>query len=305
MTHVKHVTRTTRAALGLGPCFSVFISFCSFCLTFASLAGADESKRACVAASTEGQTLRKQDKLLEARDKFHICAEDPCPQIVKSRCTRWLSETEAEIPSVIVRAKDSAGKDALDIEVTIDGRPSQGGHQETLDPGEHVVVVKRVGGQGKEERFLLVDGERARVLTVQLVDPEAHAPAPLLATSSPGASSPPDKASGGIPAGGWILGAVGLAALGSAAYFYVQAGSDFSGLQHSCSPGCNDSETQPFRTHLLIAQISLGVGIAAAAGAVTWTLLSLPARHARGARAPVLGVRPIVGGVMTTIGLSF
>jgi hypothetical protein len=301
------VTHRTRAPSLLHRCVSVCVSVS---VTFAAVAhaGNDDAKRVCVAASTDGQTLRKEDKLLAARDKFHVCAEDPCPEVVKSRCTRWLSETEAEIPSVIVRAQDGAGGDILDIQVTIDGHASQVGRQEALDPGEHVVAVKRASGQSKEERFLLVDGEHARILTIRLIDPGTASPAASSPEPPPGEtsrSSLPEKGHAVIPAGGWILGAASLLALGSAAYFYAQAANDFSGLQHGCSPNCVDSDTQPFRTHLTIAYVSLGVGLAAAAGAVTWTLLSLPARHARSTYVPVLGVRPIAGGALTTIGLAY
>jgi len=280
------------------------------CLSFASVAAADDAKRACVAASTDGQTLRKEDKLLEAREKFHACAEDPCPEVVKSRCTRWLSEIEGEIPSVIVRAKDAGGADVLDIDVTIDGRATQVGRQEPLDPGEHVVIVKRPGGQSKEERFLLVDGERARVLTVHLADGGASSPAAPHPAASPAATatdgSAPEKASGVvIPAGGWVLGAVSILALGSTAIFYAEAASDFSTLQHTCSPACSDSDTQSFRTHLTVAYVSLGVGIAAAVGAVTWTLLSQPTKSTKSAYVPVVNVLPIAGGALTTVGLSF
>jgi hypothetical protein len=293
---------------------SVSLSACVFaCMSVASVAGADDAKRACVTASTDGQTLRKEDKLLEAREKFHACAEDPCPDVVKSRCTRWLSEIEAEIPSVIVRAKDAGGADVLDIDVTIDGRATQVGRQEPLDPGEHVVIVKRPGGQSKEERFLLVDGERARVLTVHLADaaPDPSAashPAASSSASAPAAgSSAPETAHGSVvPAGGWVLGAISLLALGSTALFYAEAASDFSGLQHGCSPSCTDSDTQPFRTHLTIAYVSLGVGIAAAVGAVTWTLVSQPSKPTKAAAyVPVVNVLPIAGGALTTIGLSF
>ncbi len=182
-------------------------------LCASSSARADDAKRACVAASTDGQTLHKEDKLIEAREKFHICASDPCPDVVKSRCTRWLADLEPEIPTVIVRATDAAGADVLDADVTIDGRPIALGRPETLDPGGHSVLVKRANGDSKEDKFLLVDGEHARILTVHLPkhasDAAAAAP-PAAAVAAPDAGATSETAQsgggGGIPAGVWVLG---------------------------------------------------------------------------------------------------
>src|SRR5258708_17774735 len=85
------------------------------------LANAQDVKHECIAASTEGQTLRKDEKLLEARDQILVCARDVCPGIVKSHCARWLTEIEEQIPSIVVRAQNAAGADLTDARLTIDG----------------------------------------------------------------------------------------------------------------------------------------------------------------------------------------
>jgi hypothetical protein len=275
---------------------------------FASEAPADDTKRACVDASTDGQTLRKADKLIEARDKLRFCASSACPEVVRSRCTRWLSDLDAEIPSVIVRAKDSAGSDILEIDVVIDGHANAAGRQEVLDPGEHVVVVKRPDGQSKEEKFLLVDGEHARVLTVYL---GGRAPA----RAADGASSqhgdgdkdgPNEGHGGGIPAGSWVLGGLGLVAFGGAAFFYAQAASDLNQLRTSCSPNCTSSQTQPVLVNADLSYVSIGVGVVALGGAVAWALLDHKSSSTKSAvHVPVFDVRPVAGGALTTLGFHF
>ncbi len=312
VTHTTRIARTTS---------SLCIGFAASALTLslASSAHADDAKRACVAASTDGQTFRQEDKLIEAREKFHVCANDPCPEVVKSRCTHWLSEIEAQIPSAIIRVTDVAGADVLDADVTIDGHPSKLGRPEALDPGEHVVVVTR-GGQTKDQKFLLVDGERARVLDVKLPKPAPPAGVPAPPPSgAPASPSPPadadDEDHGGtVPAGAWVVGGLGLVGLGAAAYFYVQATNDFNGLQapNSCAPRCTDAQTEPLRTHVLIADISLGVGIAAVAGATIWAIVAVVNGGKSAApKAAVLDhvkgldVHPVAGGAVSTFGLQF
>jgi hypothetical protein len=274
-------------------------------LSFASDARADDTKRACVAASTDGQTLQKADKLIEARDKLHFCASSSCPEIVRSRCTRWLSDLDAEIPSVIVRAKDAEGSDILDIDVTIDGHAITAGRQETLDPGEHVVVVTRPDGQTKQEKFLLVDGERARVLTVHLGE---HAPPPAAPSASPQDKDKADEGQrGGIPTGAWVLGGLSLVAFGGAVFFYAQAASDFNQAQKTCSPSCGSSVTQPVLVNEDLSYVSIGVGVAALGGAIAWALLDHPPKPAKSAAVytPVFDVRPAARGALTTLGFRF
>jgi hypothetical protein len=273
-------------------------------LTFASEASADETKRACVAASTDAQTLQRSDKLIEARDKLRFCASSPCPEIVRARCTRWLSDVDAEIPSVIVRAKSADGADALDVDVAIDGHATPTGRPEMLDPGEHVVVVKRPDGQTKEEKFLLVDGERARVVTVQLAE---VAPPPHAVDAPPQGNDKPDEGQGaGIPTGTWVLGGLSLAAFGGAIFFYAQAVSDFNQLQKMCSPNCPSSQTQPVSVNEDLSYVSIGVGVAALGGAIAWALLDHPAKSTKSAvHVPVFDVRPAAGGALTTLRFRF
>jgi hypothetical protein len=272
-------------------------------LSFAPTARADDAKRVCVAASLDGQTLRKEDKLIEARDKLRTCASEACPEVVRSRCTRWLSDLDAEIPTVIVRVMDAAGGDVLDVDVTIDGHASKLGRPETLDPGEHTVVVTRSGGETKADKFLLVDGEHARILTVRL--PTASPPAraaepPLSATRS-------EAHAGGIPIGAWILGAVSVVSFGSFVYFILEASSDYSKLSSLCAPNCKASDVQPLTQDADVAYVSIGVGIAALAGAVTWALLPRGngGTKASAAYLPALDVRPTPGGALVGLGVRF
>jgi hypothetical protein len=266
-------------------------------LTCAGEASADDTKRACVAASTDGQTLQKADRLIEAGEKFRFCASGPCPELVRSRCTQWLRDLNAEIPTVIVRAKDAAGSDVVDIGVTIDGHAVAAGRQEPLDPGEHVAVVTRPDGHTQEERFLLVDGEHARVLTVHLA-PQApsHDPDPPVARSS-----------GGLPAGTWVLGGLSLVAFGGAVFFYAQASSDLSQLQKTCSPNCTSSQTQPVFVNQDLAYVSIGVGIVALGSAIAWALLDSPPQSPpkTAASIPAFDVRPVAGGAVSTLGFRF
>ena len=257
-------------------------------------AKAEDAVRACIAASTDAQTLRSQGKLLAAREQMVACARDACPPIVRSHCARWLSEIEAQIPSVVVRAENADGTDAVDARVTIDGRAGKlDGQPVRLDPGPHTVVVENDRGARKEQQVLLVAGETARKIALRFP--------PLAQSAAPEA---PEQQR--IPTGAWILGGVGTAALAGATYFGFAAKSELDSLNGSCSPHCTDAQAHAGRTDALVFDVLLGAGAAAVGGALIWALaFPTRVRVTEAASAPRLDVRPVAGGAVTSLTLHY
>jgi hypothetical protein len=234
---------------------------------------AEDAVRVCIDASTQGQTLRQQGHLLGARDRMIECARDACPAVVRSHCARWLGEIENRIPSVVVRAQDASGADLVDARVLIDGHASKlDGRAVPLDPGQHVVAVEH-GGTRKEERVILVEGEASRLVMLRFAPPPPGMPveAPLA----------PPAHTGGVPTATWILGGVGLAALGAATYFGLAAKGQLDHLDATCSPNCTDAQTQPGRTDALAFDILLATGGAAIGAAIVWALAFPPSVEIR------------------------
>lgn len=286
------------------------------------VARADNPKKACVSASMDAQTLRNADKLLEARDKLRVCASDPCPAVVKARCAEWLGEVEPRIPSIILRPRDARGTDVLDATVTLDGQPASIGKPITVDPGEHVVAAQRAGGAAQESKFLVVDGDKSRVLEITFPS-AAVGTAPVPTPASAPASAP----SHGIPLGAWIVGGLGVVSLGASLAFFLSAVNDLNGLRSTCSPSCTSAQTQSGRTAAFVSDLTLGGGIAGVGVAVVWAIVShdgtaggaaskgpsfsscqgeLGTAQTCGGVAPFqFDVRPVAGGAVTTFGLRY
>jgi hypothetical protein len=240
--------------------------------TLSQTALAADVKKECVDASTEGQTSRDAGELLSARDKFVVCSRDACPAVVRSSCANWLSEIDQQVPSIVIRAADASNADITDGNATVDGvQYPLNGKAIPLDPGKHVVVLDTEQGVHLEKTVLLAAGEKSRLIELRV-----PAPAGTDGANKSDATSPPKAkpSSGGVPTGAWVLGGLGVVALGSFGFFAVSAKSELTKLEDSCSPGCTDSQTKTGRNNALIADVSLGIGVAALAGAVTWTLLS-------------------------------
>jgi hypothetical protein len=236
---------------------------------------ADDTKRACVDASSSGQIKRDEGDLLQAREQFALCVRDKCPSVVRTSCDQWLHEVEAQIPSIVVRVADAAGDDMAEANASVDGSPiSLDGKPLSLNPGRHVVTVDNPNGQHLEKKLLLAAGERARLVELSVPKAEsntAHGPAPAPARSL---DTTPTEHSSVVPLGAWLLGGLGVVGLGSFTFFALRASSDLHSLQNSCSPKCTQDQTHPGRQSALVADVSLGVGVLSLAGGVTWALLA-------------------------------
>jgi hypothetical protein len=237
------------------------------------LAYADE-REACASAAEQGQQLRDEGKYRRAREQMLTCGREVCPGPIKSDCGRWLTELDREAPTVVFGARDNKGGDLLDVRVSMDNTVVSerlDGKPVLVDSGEHTFKFEAKDGSVKEERVLLRAAEKARPIIV------------TFGTGSAGASgTTPARAEGSsegsiIPAA--IVGGLGLVALGSFAYFGLSGKSDVDNLQ-GCKPKCAEKDVDAARTKLIIADISLGVGVVALAVA-TFMFVTRPKVEAK------------------------
>jgi hypothetical protein len=215
----------------------------------------------CVTAAERGQRLRDKLLLKPAQGEFISCARDVCPGPVKSECTKWLADVSDRIPSIVVRATDGAGHDVTDVRVFVDDAPAQervDGRRLEIDPGPHRIRFERSSFPPKTIEIVAREGEKNRFVDVA-IGAEAPPPPP----------PPPPKRPHDRPFP--VLGAVlaGVAVLGGAsfAFFAATGQSDVDHLRATCAPRCAPSDVSSARTKIIVANVSLGVGIVAAVSA--------------------------------------
>ena len=272
---------------------------CALALVSLRAVGQDV-KRECIEASTAGQTNRDAGAMLKARANFVTCASDACPSVVRSSCSKWLSDLEPQIPSVVIRAADAANVDITDGAATIDGAAVPlDGKPLLLDPGTHSIVVEAPSGVHLEKKVLLATGERSRLIELRAAPPPPRPEPPAGVLGQP----PPVSDAGRSSVGPWLLGGTSLVALGSFTYFAISAKNELNRLQASCSPACAPGSDEAGRRDALIADISLGVSVAALAGALTWALLD--GRAAPQERSARLSVVPTPHGGFANFGAAF
>ena len=221
---------------------------------------------ACLEAYDGSQRSRRDGKLLEARAQLVRCAQEQCPSAVATQCTAWLREVDQSLPTVVFAVRDAAGKDVSEARVTSQGQllaERLDGRAVALDPGRHTVRFELPDGRKLERTIVVRQGEKNRLIEIQEPPPPAPVRTAKPSAREPVRASEPDS----IPTLAIVLGAVGVLALGSFAYFAYDAKTDVDDMDSRCAPDCKQSEVDTAERKALVADISLGVGVLALAGA--------------------------------------
>jgi hypothetical protein len=251
---------------------------------------------ACLAAYEKAQHLRKDGRLGASREQLNLCVQPKCHALIKRDCSMWVAELEKAVPTIIVNARDASGKDLLAVRVLVDGAVLQDrldGKPHEVDPGIHLFRFERDGSLLAEEKIVIQEGEKSRVINVKVAagEPPSSAPATRAETSAP------------APIGGFVLlgvGAVGASAFGILAALGQHELHEMRKDPGGCAPRCDPGRVDAARNEIIAANVSLGVGLVAA-GLGTYLLLK-PRRAATGLE---LGLRPALGGASTDLTYRF
>jgi hypothetical protein len=245
---------------------------------------------ACLRGADEGQKLRDESKLANAKKAFLACARNACPEAVRSRCVTWLEEVEAATPSLVLVVRDSQSNDVSDASVKIDGvkvLDRLDGKPLAIDPGEHRIEID-VRGKTLSRSLLVAAAEKSRIVRFDLTE-DRKTPSTPPPTPEPAKSEPSS-----IPWLGVALIGVGVVGVSSFAYFGITGKKELDDLENApCAKTktCEKSDEDAVKRRFLIADISLGVGVAALGAAVF--VFASP-----GESKTTVGARAMPGGAM-------
>lgn len=259
----------------------------------AQVASTDQKVR-CASAYEQAQRTRKEGLLRASRDHLLVCAEETCPAVLRDDCVKWLGEVEQAMPTVIVVAKDAQGNDLVDVSVSIDGtRVAErlDGTAIAVDPGMHTFKLARQG-EAVEQRVLVREGEKRRALSVTFGEASKSDTKPIA----------PRATSSGVPAATWILGSLGVVAVGAGVGLYLVGRGQKNELDqkpcaqtNTCDP---DVDVAPVKRTFIYGDVAMGLGIAALAGAaVVWIAQPSPTQQ--------IGIAPTRGGLAFSASLRF
>jgi hypothetical protein len=265
-------------------------------LVSGNAAAAGPTKEQCIAANTNGQSLRRDHKLAEAGEQFKACSDPACPGIVASDCTKRLDELEAAQPTIIFDAKDGSGHDLSVVKVSIDKAAfvdKLDGTPLRVEPGSHVFTFEVPGQPPVTQMFVIKEGEKERHEKVVI-----GTPPPSLGLSTGSATDPPPPPSERATPSLWkdwtpvrtagAIGAgVGVAGLAAGAIFGFMATANWKNAQNECGTPTNCtargqalSDHDTAETDATIATIGLVAGGALLVGGVlTFFLGGHSSRH--------------------------
>lgn len=258
----------------------------------ASAQAQDKSiKKECAAAYEQAQVFRKERRLIEAQEQLAICAQKACPIVVRKECGKWQAEVEAAMPTVVLEVRDATGQPAAKARVFLDGTLLTESIDATaipVNPGEHVFRYEMPGADPIEQGVTIREGTKDRKLSVELV---ASAPPP----------SPPKPSPWEPPLLGLVFAGVGALGVGGFTALGIVGINQRDELRDTCAPACAESDVSSVRTKLLLADISLGVGVVSLGVATYFFVSSLSSPAGEGkqsGRAPRLwvDVAPAAGG---------
>ncbi len=214
---------------------------------------------ACIRSYEQTQTLRRAGKLHEARAEAAKCASDTCPAVLAKDCTKWLSEIDQSIPTVVFDVRSATGEELTNVRVTAEGNvvaETLDGKSITLDIGPHSFRFESTDGKGlpAEHKTVIHEGDKNRKISVTLAAPQAVRPTPEVKAERP------------VPLTTWVFGGVALASLGVGTVFALD-GSSKEGDLERCRPSCPGGAVNDASTSFAVADILLTAGVVSAVAA--------------------------------------
>jgi hypothetical protein len=256
-------------------------------LLIAVPARADVTRAQCIEANGQAQSLRREEKLAQARELLKLCGDPKCPGTVATDCTKRLDELEAAQPTIVFDVKDGSGRDIDVVKVSVDDRPlteKLDGTPFQVDPGDHSFTFEVEGQPPVTQHFVLTEGQKARHESVVVGPPEAPpAPAPAVVAPASPSEEPTAAPSNGRRTTrtiGIVLGAAGVAGVATGAVFGLLASSRWSSQQRNCesSTNCLDhaqavSDHSALTTDGAVSTVAFIAGGALLAGGVALFLI--------------------------------
>lgn len=229
----------------------------------APAAGKDpSSSKRCIDSAEEGQRLRANGRLVDAKWELRRCTAAECPAVVRRDCAKWVDELDEAIPTVIVRVVDGRGRDVVEGRLLLDGEPLADridGRAMPIDPGKHRFAWTD-GKERIEEEAVIRESERGRTLVLRGASAPAARPPPAEPPSAP------------ILALG--LGGAGLVFATAGAIFWGVGASARADMESTCAPrhACSQGDVDRARSKLIVGDVLVGVGVVTLAAGVYFYL---------------------------------
>ena len=231
-----------------------------------------------------GRCLRALGRTVEAYDEMYATTREATKRAEsdpKYGPTRDAAASELALLEPLVGKVVIVWSGAKGAAITLDKKPvpeDKIGEPVTVMPGEHVVLVTPPGGKAIEQRTN-VEGGQTRTLAISAEGAGSGQPAGGKGAAGEGA--PGETTGGGVRLAGYGVTALGVAGMVLFAVGASQSKSKFQTLKDECGDvRCTDpaygDTIDSGKTWQTVANVSLGVGIAAIVGGVAMIIFGGP-----------------------------
>jgi hypothetical protein len=225
----------------------------------------------CVQSFENGQTLRKAGKLLASSEALIACSQPSCPAFIAKECTELYTQAQNSLPSITVGAVDSQGNALTDISVYLDGKlltEHPDGRAVQVDPGVHELKFMPKDKPEVIMKALVAEGEKNKLVSAVIPTPEVKStqkPEPV--TEPPQSSAATTEKHSSPPIAAYIVGGLGVLAVGTGVTLRLLASHDYDHLSNTCHSSCSDSDVDSLSRKYTVSSIVLAGGGAALATA--------------------------------------
>jgi hypothetical protein len=265
----------------------------------ADKAKGDKASHVCAVTYRTAVEIELAGHLREAKETYWACAKPACGVLIRNQCSARFTQLESDIPSVVPLVTDEAGRDRIDVQVTMDKEILTNrvdGRALPVDPGPHEFSVIAEGAILARRKVMILQGQRNRPITLAINQSERGKKAPLVTTGAGVEAKPPietpvpslstgekavvdktelernptekvapepaEKLSHGPGVAPYILGGVGLLGVGTWGALTYWGRKDNEQLS-ACTPSCSQASVDHVRNLYLAADVSLLAGAAA------------------------------------------
>jgi hypothetical protein len=236
----------------------------------------------CAQAYERAQEEKTNGQLKAAIEHLKRCVDAKCAKFIRKDCVQWMEDAKRALPTVVFSIREG-GDEIADVEILCDDKTlirGLDGEPIPVDPGLHDFTFNVPGLVPAERQVLIQEGERNRIIKVELGTPESIAPPPP-SPPPPPAPPPPSPSSNAEPtlsatpvpplaesnlpslAHALPYGLAGVGALGVVGFavFATLGTSQKGDLERSCSPFCQSGQVDSAKTKYVLADTCLGVGL--------------------------------------------
>lgn len=271
----------------------------------------------CSRALDQARHDAEAGRLRGARTAYGECAEKSCGGPVSAECRGAMQRMADSVPSIVPVVTGSPGAPRTEVRVSMDGEllaERLDGRSIEVDPGMHELTFTLGTGESHTEQVLILEGQRNRVISVELTPKAAptsqvgaqlaaDGPEPLPA-AKPVAATPAEAEQPSSSVLPYVIGGVGVAAVGTS-FLLAHWGSDDNRALDACAPNCSQESVDHVSRMYIAADITLVAGVVAI-GAATWLYLSgTPSEQAADTAAYRVDVHPIARGGVATLAGAF